>query len=140
MKLVVDTNVIVSGILWTGAPHRLLALAWSSDLVIVSSPELLAELGEVLSRSEFALRLGRAGREPEAVLRDFAALCEIVRSAALPEPVCRDPDDDHVLACALASKADLVVSGDEDLLSLVSYRDIPIVDAAEALRRSERVG
>ena len=51
--------------------------------------------------------------------------------------IARDPDDDHVLAASLAARADLIVSGDQDLLVLGSYRDIPIITAAEAMRRIE---
>lgn len=56
-------------------------------------------------------------------------------SPALASPVSRDPDDDAVLACALAAKADLIVSGDQDLLVLQAFEGIPIVTAAQALER-----
>jgi len=56
----------------------------------------------------------------------------------LPQPICRDPDDDAVLACALAARADLIVSGDEDLRVLAIFKNIPIVAAAEALARLDK--
>jgi predicted nucleic acid-binding protein len=65
-------------------------------------------------------------------------LAEVIVPPPLPQPVCRDPDDDHVLACALAAQADLIVSGDADLLNLREYQSIRIVAAAEALRLIER--
>jgi len=57
----------------------------------------------------------------------------VFEPAVLPQPVSRDPDDDQVLACALAAKADVVVSGDRDLLTLVSYQRIPMLTASLAL-------
>jgi predicted nucleic acid-binding protein len=58
-----------------------------------------------------------------------------VTAAPLTEPVSRDPDDDHVLACAIAARADLIVSGDRDLLDLGRYRTLAIIDAAAAVER-----
>lgn len=68
------------------------------------------------------------------MLPDYIAAIELVEPTELPRIV-RDPDDDHVLACALAAQADLIVSGDKDLLVLGAYQNIPIVSAAEAMRR-----
>lgn len=56
----------------------------------------------------------------------------MIGPVSLPKPVCRDPDDDHVLACALATPADAIVSGDKDLTDLGSYQGIPILGAREA--------
>jgi predicted nucleic acid-binding protein len=64
-------------------------------------------------------------------------LADIVDPQPLPAPVCRDPDDDHVLACALAAQVTLIVSGDTDLLELHPYQGIPILAAAVALQRLE---
>ena len=71
------------------------------------------------------------------VLR-YAELAQLVRPASIAAVVLRDPDDDHVLACALAANADLIVSGDGDLLALKEYQGISIVTAAEALKRLPR--
>jgi predicted nucleic acid-binding protein len=67
-------------------------------------------------------------------VQDYARLCAIVEPATLPQPVCRDPDDDLVLATALTAQAFLIVSGDLDLLDFGSFNDIRIFNAAEALR------
>jgi putative PIN family toxin of toxin-antitoxin system len=64
-------------------------------------------------------------------------LAEVVNAPALPQPVCRDPKDDIVLACALAAQAHLVGSGDEDLLSLGQFEGIPILTAAQAVAMIE---
>lgn len=64
----------------------------------------------------------------------LAELADVIEPPPLPAPVCRDPDDDELLALALTAQADLIVSGDDDLLVLGSFEGVPIVNAAEALR------
>lgn len=59
----------------------------------------------------------------------------MIEPAPLPEPMCRDPDDDHVIACALTARADAIVSGDRDLLDLGQYQGIAILTTAQALER-----
>lgn len=133
MRLVIDTNVMLSGLLWRGAPHRLMEQAHSGAVSLVSSPALLEELGDVLAREKFAGILARSGCTANQILDDIQRLAHLVTPLPLPEPVCCDPDDDAVLAVALAAQADLIVSGDDDLLALQSFRGIPIVDPVEAL-------
>ncbi len=62
-------------------------------------------------------------------------MAEIVEPQPLPIPTSRDPDDDHVLACALAAQAELIVSGDRDLLTLREYQGMPILSTADTLAR-----
>ena len=62
-------------------------------------------------------------------------LAEVIDPPPLPHPVCRDPDDDEVLALAIAAKVDLIVSGDNDLLSLGNFEGVPIIAPAHAVRR-----
>ena len=73
----------------------------------------------------------------EQLTARYALLAQRIEPAVI-SPTSADPDDDHVLACALAAQADLVISGDSDLLNLKSFQGIPIVDAAEALERVAR--
>ena len=67
-------------------------------------------------------------------------LAEVIQPPPLPQPVCRDPDDDAVLALAIAAKVELIVSGDNDLLSLGSFQGIPILAPAEAISLIEATG
>ena len=138
MRAVIDTNVLLSGLLWRGAPHALIEHVQAGTLAMVSSPTLLAELDEVIGRAKFDEILGRSNTSRERSLAEMRQLAEVIVPPPLPQPVCRDPDDDHVLACALAAQADLIVSGDADLLNLREYQSIRIVSAAEALRLIER--
>ena len=88
----------------------------------------------MLSRRAAAHQLSRIDRAVHAVLADYLEAVELVDSEPLPA-TSRDPDDDYVLACALAADADLIVSGDADLLVLKTFRDIPILAATQALER-----
>jgi putative PIN family toxin of toxin-antitoxin system len=94
---------------------------------------LPAELAEVIGRDKFAAHIHAAGVSAAELVEDYARLGEIVVPASFPVPVSRDPDDDLVLATALAAEASLIVSGDRDLLVLGTFRDIRILDAADAL-------
>jgi putative PIN family toxin of toxin-antitoxin system len=113
MRIVADTNTVLSGLLWQGPPRRLLDLARQRAFTPCTSLTLLAELAEVIGRDKFAQRVRAAGLSAAELLQDYERLAEIVEPTPLPAPVSRDPDDDHVLACALAAQAELIVSGDK---------------------------
>jgi putative PIN family toxin of toxin-antitoxin system len=134
VRAVIDTNVLLSGLLWHGAPHALLQVVRDGSLILVSSPALLAELERVIERPKFDAILTRSTTSRDRSLAELRQLAEIVEPAPLPQPVCRDPDDDAVLALALATQADLIVSGDDDLLALGQFQGIPIVAPALALQ------
>jgi uncharacterized protein len=136
MRAVLDTNVLLAGLLWRGPPYALLEQVRSGALTFISSPELLAELAEVLARPNFDAIVSRSKSSREQMLIQIRMLAEVVEPPPLPQPVCRDPDDDAVLALAIAAKADLIVSGDEDLLSMNSFAGIPILSPALALQKA----
>ncbi|MGA7538928.1 MAG: putative toxin-antitoxin system toxin component, PIN family [Steroidobacteraceae bacterium] len=134
MRIVADTNTVLSGLLWQGPPRRLLDLARERKVSLYTSVTLLAELAEVIARDKFAKRVRAAGLSAAELVQDYEHLAEVVTPEALPAPVSRDPDDDHVLACALAAKAEIIVSGDKrHLLVLTEYQGIPIRTASDAL-------
>ncbi|MFI4941469.1 MAG: putative toxin-antitoxin system toxin component, PIN family [Burkholderiales bacterium] len=139
MRIVIDTNVLLSGLLWHGAPHTLLNQVRTGTIELMMSRTLFDEFAEVIARRKFAAILQRTTRTPERLLSELHALAEMVAAPPLPLPVCRDPDDDAVLACALAAHADLIVSGDDDLLTLKEFQHIPIVTAAQAMQRIETI-
>jgi putative PIN family toxin of toxin-antitoxin system len=140
VRAVIDTNVLVAALLWRGPPHTLLEHARAGTLSIVSSPALLAELADVIGRAKFDAILAPTNTSRERSLAQIRQLTEVIEPPPLPQPVCRDPDDDQVLALALAAKADLIVSGDNDLLSPGSFEHTPILAPAQALGLVEAAG
>ena len=112
MKAVIDTNVLIAGLLWRGPPHTLLEHVRAATVSLLSSPALLAELADVIGRAKFDAILTRTNTSRERSLAEVRRLAEVIDPPPLPQPVCRDPDDDQVLALALAAKVELIVSGD----------------------------
>ena len=136
MKLVVDTNVLLSGTLWTGTASRLVDALLDGPATLCLSASVLAEFAEVIQRDKFRPRLEQRGRSVEAILSRFGAVAVVVKPAAISAPATlRDPDDVHVLACAVAARADVIVSGDRDLLVLNSFEGSPILNVREALEK-----
>jgi putative PIN family toxin of toxin-antitoxin system len=135
MRWALDTNILVSALLWQGVPRHLLEQGIAAGVRFYTSPALLAELHSVLHYPKL-LEIQRKRRlDPDMLFGSIRAVLRSVESPPLPRPVSRDPDDDAVLACALASEAGLIVSGDKDLLTLGHFQRIPILTAAEAWAR-----
>lgn len=130
-----DTNTLVSGVISDGGPpRRLLDAARTQTFEMCSSTVLLAELLDVLSREKFAARLTQAYLTPLNIVGELRRMARIVAPESVPRVIENDPDDDHVIACAVAAQVDLIVSGDKHLLSLGGqYKGIRIVSPAEAL-------
>ena len=135
MRLVLDTNTAVSALLWSGTPGELIEAALAGRVELASSTPLLAELADVLMRQKFTSLLAARRLSAQELFDGYAALVTLVTPAAIAPTIARDPADDAVLACALAARADLLVSGDADLLNLKHFHGIPIVSAAEGLQR-----
>ncbi len=136
-----DTNIALSALAWRGAPYRLLqAIRGQPEAVqLFSSQLLLVELAGVLARPHLRKPLAALGRTPADVLTDYAASVEIVAPTEIPRVITDGPDDDHVLACALAARADAIVSGDRHLLALQpQWRGIDVLTAVQAVERIEQ--
>ena len=134
MRIVLDTNVVMSALLWRGKPYQLLqAIRLRNDVQIYSSAVLLQELADVLTRPSATKRLALIGKTVHDVLADYVEAVELVEPATVPRVVPSDADDDHVIAAAVAAGATLIVSGDSDLLSMGSHQGIEISSAAMAV-------
>jgi putative PIN family toxin of toxin-antitoxin system len=133
MRVTPDTNTVVSGSLWEGNPRRILTAARDGLIELFTSQQLLDELEVVLTRSKFQAKLMAARQSAQAVVGSYAFVATIVEANEIEPVILRDPDDDAVLACALASESEIIVSGDNDLLDLGAYKNIRILSATEFL-------
>lgn len=133
MRLVLDTNVIVSGTLWSGSPHLLLDAAYAQRFTACTCSEILTELLNVLRRPKFSARMARANTSPILVVNGYRHLALQISLPLIIPQVSRDSKDDVVLACATQCHADAMVSGDKDLLSLGQYQNIPVITSLQAL-------
>jgi uncharacterized protein len=140
VRLVLDTNTALSGLLWDGPPGRLIHAAGGGEIEIVSSVALLTELRDVLGREKFVRRLTQRGFTVARVFADYVALVSIVAPALITPTILRDPADDAVLGVAIGAGVDLIVSGDAHLLNLKSFQGIDIVTAATAEGRIHPAG
>ena len=121
MRVVFDTNVLISALVYGGLPRELLTRVFRAELTLVTSTVLLHELEEVL--------IARFAHDPSlarTVRAEIDLLAEVVEVSEL-ERVARDADDDAVLAAAVAGEASAIVTGDHDLLVLVEHRGIRVV-------------
>ena len=134
MRVILDTNVFVSAVFFGGTPGQVLSHWRDREFGIAVSREVLEEyvrVGERLAAQAPGVDLG-------PVLDLIAAHAIFVIAGSLPGPVCRDPDDDKFLACALTAEARYIVSGDRDLLVLSPYRGVTVLSPhafIEQLRR-----
>ena len=135
MRAVIDTNVLLSALLWGGTPHALMEHVRNGTVTLISSPALLAELARVIDRPKFEVILLRTNTSRAQTLAEVRLLAEVIDPPPLAQPVCRDRDDDVVLALAIAAQADIVISGDDDLLCLHPFEGIPVLTPAQALQR-----
>ena len=140
MRVVLDTNTVVSGFLWGEAPRALIDAAMDERIELFTCAALIEELAGILPRQKFAQRLAEKQLSIPALIERYSALAEIVEPASLSGPVSPDPDDDVVLATALAAHAELIVSRDKHLRNLKHFHRIPILNAADALHYIEQQG
>lgn len=134
MLVVADTNTVISGLLWQGAPRQILDAARYNIIELFTSVALLTEMEEVLHREKFARRLSLANLTPHELVLGYASLATVVRPAVIMPVVLADPDDDAVLSCAVAACAEVIVSGDSHLLNLKGYQGIHILTAGEVVK------
>jgi putative PIN family toxin of toxin-antitoxin system len=135
VRIVLDTNVVLSALLWRGTPYTLLQLLRQHQhFQLFVSPVLLEELGEVLSRPMSADRLRLIGRTAREVLAEYYDAVEVVTPLTVPAVVAADADDDHVIAAAVAANADLLISGDRHLLALGTHAGTRIISPAAAMQ------
>jgi uncharacterized protein len=130
-RIVIDTNVVVSGIILPGFSAAR-ALLQAQGGIVLASDATIAELQEVIIRPRFDRYIAREVRLKLA--EEYAQKC---RKVAITAPIraCRDPKDDKFLELAVHGRAELIVTGDEDLLALHPFRGVEILTPADYLNR-----
>ena len=131
LRVVADSNTLISAVLWRGVPSTLLGYA-GDRYQLITTAELLAELGNVLRRGKFAVRLESTSQTVESLVEAIGARSLVVSPALLEVPL-RDPDDLKVIQAAIGGGADLIVTNDADLLSLGTVEGIGIVRPVDLL-------
>jgi putative PIN family toxin of toxin-antitoxin system len=134
-RVVVDTNALISRLLVPGSvPGRAVHKAVDEAQLLVSEATM-QELAEVLARPKFDPYVTIAERQE--FLRVLGRIAEMV-PIVYTVHVCRDPRDDKFLDLAVNGEADLIITGDRDLLVLQAFRDIPVITPAQYLEREVR--
>ena len=127
-RAVLDTNVLISGLIFAQGPPRQILDAWLESLfTLVTSLYLVEELVHVLSYPRITERLRLDEEELAAVLDALLSKAEVTSGRLRLPGVTRDPKDDSVVACAKEGEADYIVSGDQDLLVLGEYEGIQVI-------------
>ena len=131
IKVVLDTNVSISAVLWTGIPHQLLKLAEQGSLKCYATIEMLNELEDVLRREKFAERIKKVDTSIEELMFGIINLVEIVkhddRIKFEPHELPADEDDMMFIQCALFAEVHYIISSDDHILNLKNVRGIPIL-------------
>lgn len=123
LKAVLDTNVLVSALLWKGTPHELLLKAFDRKFQIIISEDIVHELVAVLKLEKFALENG----EIESILRMLSILAEAVKTSFSSGIKLKHAGDQNIVDCAVSGSADFIVTGDRELLNLGSVGNIKII-------------
>lgn len=127
VRVVLDVNVCISGLLWTGTPNRLIRAAESADITPVTTPAIVEEVRGALARPRFAARIKALNTSVGELMESLLSVVEVIQEPRIEAVIPQDPDDDKILACAVASRARWIVSGDAHLLAVKRYRGIAIL-------------
>ena len=133
-KVVLDTNVLISGIIASGHSANILDAIRKEKFKMVTSAHLLEEFSDVISRRHIARKYPKAAEKAEDLLDFLRAFAIIVPGNPDETQISADRDDDYVLACAREGNAMYIVSGDPHLLDLKSYKDIPVMTPHEFVK------
>jgi putative PIN family toxin of toxin-antitoxin system len=134
MRIVVDTNVLISGIHWGGIPAEILMACISDRIKVICSAEIIQEYREVLQRMNSELSLA----ESDKILSSLIGQSEIVQPKHWFKIVLEDPEDDKFIDCAFHAQAKTIISGDKHLLRLKKFGSIRIMSPAEFKKKNQK--
>jgi uncharacterized protein len=133
VRLVLDTNVVASAILWGGTPRVLLQAAREKRVEMFTSIAMLVELTDILARRKFANKIAASGLTIDQLVDGYVQLAALVRPVDIAR-IAPDPQDDVVIGTAIAARADLLVTGDKPLLTVTEHQSVRIVGVSDAVR------
>jgi putative PIN family toxin of toxin-antitoxin system len=131
VRVVLDTNVLVSALLFSGVTSRLISLWQGGSIIVLLSRDILEEYLRVLSYPKFELSEAEIKDLMEEELLPYVTVIKPKRRLHVVE---RDPSDNKFLECAVSGQAQVIISGDKDLLSIGKYRQIHIQTPAQFFR------
>ena len=141
VKIVLDTNVLISGLIVENGPSgKILDAIQKGDLALITSGPLLQEFAEVVSRPHIIRKYPKVTEHAEAILDYLRTHATLFKINSVERVVDDDPDDDLVIASAIAGEAEYIVSGDEHLLALAQHGAIRIIAPAEFVAIVFQVG
>jgi putative PIN family toxin of toxin-antitoxin system len=135
VRIVIDTNVLISAIFWTGKPKQLLNKARRREIIFLTSETVLKELKEVLTRGDKPFNL--SAEEAERVVEEIRGVGEIIQTHSRIT-VCKDEMDNRVIECAVDGGAECIISGDMHLLELKLFKGVNIITVSEFLKYLEK--
>jgi len=132
MNVVIDTNILISGIFWSGSPRKILELWVNGTIKLIASPDMISEYINVIERLQ--------NRDPELaqLWKDFLLENIAIINPNIVITACRDKKDNMFIECALYGAVQYLVSGDEDLLVLKRFNTVEIVTVNQFLRRTDK--
>jgi len=131
LKVVLDTNILVSALLFRGELSRIVELWKNGRLIPLISKATFQELKAVLEYPKFRLTKDEIRTIVEEEILPFFEVVEVADDVS---GICNDPDDDKFISCALSASADVVVSGDKHLCELHTYKSVRIIKAADLMK------
>jgi len=131
VRIILDTNVFISGIFWSGSPFQILKAWQLGQVKLVLSQEILDEYDRVSK----ALSKKYPDVDLSGVIELVTINADLYVAKKLNAPISRDPDDDKFIACALSADVKIIVSGDEDLLTISGYEGILVLKPASFIRQ-----
>ena len=131
LRVVLDTNVLISAILFGGKPRQILEKAIRGEIRLCISEPILEELKGVLQRSEFDY----SAEMIQVILTELTGIADFVNPSKTIDVVYEDPDDNRILECAVEAEANYIITGDSHLLKLIRYRNIEVLNAGAFLEK-----
>lgn len=131
IRAIVDTNVLMSGIFWSGTPSKILDAWQQKKLKMIISPDILEEytrVGHILAKKYLGIDI-------VPIIELVTIHSELFVPVSLPKPVSRDPDDDKFIALAIAANCKIIVSGDKDLLDIDHYDGVVVIKPGDFVKQ-----